>query len=99
MDTLSEQGTYQLVIAMRKSNLDLTSLPSDIIYMIYLNVVKYLSHYDAFSLSHILNLLTDPLIQEQVPQAFWDTNIPEALLSALKSFEDHKEELIPGLYF
>ena len=99
MDKLNAQGTYQLIVALRKSTIDFSSIPSDIIYMLYLNVVKHIAHFDVFDLSHILNLMTDPVIQEHVPEAFWNKNIPEALEASFTAFEQNKKDINPGMYF
>jgi len=86
-DKLESNGTFQTIVALSKQTIELNSIPNDLFYTLYLNVVKYIEEYNVYDLSQILNLFSHPAVIDKIPESFWDQVMLKALETAFENYE------------
>lgn len=86
MDKLDSNGTFLTVMALSKQVIQLESVPGDIFYLLYMNVIKHFAEFNVFDLSHIIGFFSMPVVSEKIPLSFWETNVPEVIKTGMENY-------------
>ena len=98
MDKLDKDGIFQICIALQKGNIDLSKVEHDILYLLIKNLTKLIDQYNLYDLSLILTLLSDPRVNDVIPETFWSEDMDRVFDQSIANLAKYKDEISPELY-
>lgn len=98
MDKVDKDGVFYICISLERGSFDLDSIDTDVFYMLYLNMIRYVDHYSLSELALILSLFNDPAVSESVPMSFWSDVMVKVIYSAIENYETYKDLISKETY-
>ena len=86
MDKLDPNGTFLTIMALSKQIIELHSIPEDIFYLLYCNVVKHIDQFNVYDLSQIIGFFSNSVVVEKIPMSFWDKILVDAIYTGIENY-------------